>query len=215
VRPLDASQGRLAFAGAVSVVLHAGVLLSGIAQPPGFAHKRSVGGFQPLILRLVPENVQPPAAAPSSQPSDPRPASIAAPRAPREAAAEEQQATRTPPAAGPSASRGPLAPSGYYSARDVDVRATPIGEIEPSSPDLTGTVTGYVVLRLQINAQGTVDRIIVDKAVPDYAFGPGTFASFERARFEPARKNGQAVPSEMKVELHYQATRLPVPPQSR
>jgi TonB family protein len=99
------------------------------------------------------------------------------------------------------------ADSGYYAAKDVDVRAAPIGDIEPADPDLTGTIGGAVVLRLEISARGTVDRVIVVRADPDYAFGPGAFSAFERARFSPARKAGIPVPSEIMIELHYGTSR--------
>jgi TonB family protein len=97
--------------------------------------------------------------------------------------------------------------SGYYASKDVDVRAAPIGDIEPADPDLSGTIGGAVLLRLEISARGTVDRVVVVRANPDYAFGQGAFAAFERARFSPARKSGIPVPSEMMIELHYGTSR--------
>jgi hypothetical protein len=93
----------------------------------------------------------------------------------------------------------------YFSEKELDVRPVPVGDIVPDSPDFTGTVKGLVLLRLQINREGTVDRVIVVKAVPDHSFRPGTFWAFERARFIPAQRRGIPVNSELLIELRYGA----------
>lgn len=113
----------------------------------------------------------------------------------------------------PSASRGrPSEPARereakaqtvYYSAREVDVRAVPLAEIVPINPDVTGRESGTVVLRLFINAAGTVDNVMVQRAEPERAFSSALLLPFRNARFAPARKNGRAVASEMLVEVRY------------
>jgi TonB family protein len=115
-------------------------------------------------------------------------------------------ARATPPRPGPAAAGA--APEEkpetvYYSAREVDVRAVPLGEIVPVNPDLTGRESGSVVLRLQINSTGTVDNVLVVRAEPHRTFGPQIILPFKQARFLPARKSGVAVNSEMLIELRY------------
>lgn len=91
----------------------------------------------------------------------------------------------------------------YYSAREVDVRAVPLGDIVPINPDLSGRESGRVVLRLLINAGGGVDNVLVVEAQPAASFGPQLLLPFKQARFLPARKAGVAVNSEMLIELRY------------
>jgi len=91
----------------------------------------------------------------------------------------------------------------YYAAREVDVRAVPLADIVPANPDLTGRESGSVVLRLYINAKGTVDNVLIVKAEPYHTFGPALLLPFKQARFLPARKAGIAVNSEMLIELRY------------
>lgn len=93
--------------------------------------------------------------------------------------------------------------SAYFSDKEFDVRPVPVGEIVLDNPDLTGTVSGVVLLRLQINQEGRVDRVIVVRAVPDHSFRTGTFSAFERATFIPAIRHGIPVNSEILVEVRY------------
>lgn len=93
--------------------------------------------------------------------------------------------------------------SRYYSAREVDVRATPLSDIEPVNPDLTGRERGIVVLRVLINAAGAVDNVLVVRSEPQRTFGPELLMPFRNARFLPARKSGIAVKSQMLVEVRY------------
>jgi TonB family protein len=114
-----------------------------------------------------------------------------------------------PPAALPSPTQRTLAPassggdSPYYGAREVDVRARPLGEIQIANPDLTGTQRGIVVLKVLVNAEGRVDNVVVVRAEPYHTFGPGLLTPFLNARFSPARKGGLAVKSQLLVEVRY------------
>jgi TonB family protein len=205
------SAPRFALAMTASLTLHALVLAAtakGLA-PSGFAHARVEAGTEPLLARLVPSAPLQASVSPTEQ-STAALTSLAQNDAPQVRA----KPSRENPAKGSHylpPKDGAPSDSGYYSARNVDTTATPAGTIEPQNPDLTGTINGYVVLRLQINARGTVDRVIVVRAVPDYAFGPQAFAAFQQARFNPARKAGLPVPSEMLIEMHY-GTSLPESP---
>jgi TonB family protein len=207
---------RLGLAVAASIVLHAAVLWAVPSPATRFAHRRVFPESPSLTAQFVTGSLLESRTAPASD----KPVLIAL--APQPAAPELRPRDSQP--AGTSGSKNPESPrdpsppsdSGYFSQKNVDVRAAPIGEIEPANPDFTGTVSGNVTLRLQINARGLVDRVIVVRAEPDYAFGPGAFAAFEHAQFSPARIAGIPVPSEIRVEMHYgpaspEAKKAPVP----
>jgi protein TonB len=102
-----------------------------------------------------------------------------------------------------SARNTPAAEAIYYPARELDVRATPLSDIQLTSPDLTGRERGTVVLRLYINAQGGVDNVVIARAEPPRVFGPTLLQPFRAARFAPARKGGVAVASLLLVEIEY------------
>lgn len=108
---------------------------------------------------------------------------------------------RRPPSQEPPAASGGDSP--YYAAREVDVRARPLGEIQLSNPDLTGNERGIVVLKVLVNAEGRVDNVVVVRAEPFHTFGPGLLTPFLNARFSPARKGGRPVKSQLLVEVRY------------
>jgi len=207
-----AQHRRLAFAVALSLGLHVGVFWVSAATSGGFLHQRTLPGTTPLLARI---ETSPPVQLAVERPADT--AFLASTVSHEKTLKMRQSASRTEPLPVLASdnmlpARDPPSDSGYYAAKDVDVRAAPIGDIEPADPDLSGTIGGSVLLRLEISARGSVDRVVVVRADPDYAFGPGAFAAFERARFSPARKAGMPVPSEMVIELHYGASRSRQPP---
>jgi TonB family protein len=130
--------------------------------------------------------------------------------APRTSLQARLRVDPSPPAALASATPRAIAPtpavagdSPYYGAREVDVRARPLGEIQIANPDLTGTQRGIVVLKVLVNAEGRVDNVVVVRAEPYHTFGPGLLTPFLNARFSPARKGGLAVKSQLLVEVRY------------
>ena len=101
------------------------------------------------------------------------------------------------------------------SAEDVslaaaDTPAAPLGTIEPDYPQdpELHKLEGRVILRLLINERGAVDRVIVeDTGALPAAFGDVAAAAFLAARFDPARKAGAPVNSQMRIEVQFGATR--------
>ena len=176
-----------------SIGLHLG-LLAGAASlllPPNDHFLRDARRGPPLDVTLV-------AAAP--------PALMVDAALPPMADAVRVFSKRAPPRETPGAAREtPQAKpeTVYYSAREVDVRAVPLGDIVAINPDLSGQQSGVVVLRLLINAGGSVDNVLVVSAEPAATFGPEILLPFKQARFLPARKAGIAVNSEMLIELRY------------
>lgn len=186
---------RLAFSVAASIGLHLG-LLAGAASallPTNDHFLRDASRGPRLDVTLV-------AAAPPALVVD----AALPPMADAVRVFSRRAAPREPPGA---ARETPQAKpeTVYYSAREVDVRAVPLGDIVPINPDLSGRESGIVVLRLLINATGNVDNVLVLKAEPASSFGPQVLLPFKQARFLPARKAGIAVNSEMLIELRYGA----------
>lgn len=97
-------------------------------------------------------------------------------------------------------------PARYYLPREVDVRAVPLSDIEAVNPDLTGRQSGKIVLRILVNAAGTVDNVVVVSSEPQRTFGPAVLTPFRQARFTPARKGNVAVRSQLLIEVEYRGT---------
>lgn len=115
-----------------------------------------------------------------------------------EPAAEPRPGTRT---ARP-APRLPAEP--YIPADQLDVRPLIMTRVMPEFPaDLASGAHGRVVLRLFISAEGTLDTLQVAHAEPRGVFEQAALEAFARARFTPGRKNGQAVPSLILVEVTF------------
>jgi TonB family protein len=196
----DATE-RLGLCLAISMILHLAALFALAPGASVYAHAQAPGRFsEPRVLaRLVhAEQV-------SEAQAQPTPASAEAPQGSRPA-----DTPRPPsrPAPNPAAlDTGALGGHGeevaYYGEKELDVRPTPLDPIEPQDPDLTGKIRGRVLLMLQINRQGGVDKVIVVRAEPAYSFGPEAFAAFKRARFAPGRRGGIPVNSQILVEMQY------------
>lgn len=89
----------------------------------------------------------------------------------------------------------------YFAASEVDARATPQGAIYPEAPKGSEEQAGYLVLRLLISELGEVDGVDVLISEPEGVFDAAAVASFGRARFYPAMRQGFPVKSRMMVEL--------------
>lgn len=89
----------------------------------------------------------------------------------------------------------------YFAASELDVRAAPQGAIYPEAPKGSEEQAGYLVLRLLISELGGVDRVDVLISEPEGVFDAAAAASFSRAQFYPAMRQGFPVKSRMMVEL--------------
>lgn len=101
-----------------------------------------------------------------------------------------------------TAASPPLTPAlpHYYSAAHLDERPRPLTPIvlpEPADP----LVAAYVVVRLRIAETGVVDdaTVLVDDAPARTA--AGIAAVFGAARYAPGLRRGQAVKSELLIEV--------------
>lgn len=177
------------------------------AQPvpaPGPASSRPPA--QPLDP-LPPVRQEPahPQATPLPQPASPAaaPAQLALP------------AAATP--AGPGReSQGPvlnvplLADARYYTARELDVQPFALRRPQPVYPARAEEqgVAGRVVVRLHLEADGSISRTEVVTVAPGGAFGElfrkATLDSLREARFRPAQRNGQPVRAVVEIPVVFE-----------
>lgn len=97
----------------------------------------------------------------------------------------------------------PLPPAPEYRASGMDPPPRPLENIDLEYPPEAGTVEGTVLLRLLINASGTVDDVAVVRATPPGYFEASALKAFARARFSPGYFLGIAVKSQYYVEVGY------------
>jgi len=191
---------RLSAAVAVSLALHAAVVLAPSGPSPGSPLGRS-GAGTPLAARIVAVPAQPP-----MERASPAPATPARPAVEPEQAASARQATppSVPPPQAPEApALGlPGAPV-YYLQSELDVRAQMQGHVDPPYPATAPPDGGYVVLRLLISEEGQVERVLVVVAEPAGYFEQAAADAFAAARFFPGRRAGVAVKSQTFIELKF------------
>lgn len=91
----------------------------------------------------------------------------------------------------------------FYPANELDVRAMPLDWIEPVMPEgLPAEIQrGQVELEIRIDEFGVVDSVTVISADPPGWFDQAAISGFERARWQPAVRQGRFVKSLKRVEV--------------
>lgn len=86
----------------------------------------------------------------------------------------------------------------------LDVQPIVIQDVSSDPPELLGrSEVGTMVLTLLIGASGTVDDVTVESSdLPD-VFADVARRDFLGARFNPGMRNGQAVPSSLRIEVTF------------
>jgi len=99
----------------------------------------------------------------------------------------------------------PLPLDKYYTAREVDVRAEQINEVNLVYPQLAYQmrVKGKVVLRIFINEQGDIDDVVILQASPTGTFEETALTATLALRFKPAIKDGRNVKSLKTIEVTF------------
>lgn len=92
----------------------------------------------------------------------------------------------------------------YYPARYLHRRTVPLKPIRPAYPRLTGDATGRVYLLMFVNERGTVDSYRILKAEPAGMFEDIVIASFVKETYAPGLITGQAVKSQLLVEVSFE-----------
>jgi len=206
--PPPPSHNLIAAALAISLLLHASLMLTGGTPAGSLGVAGRADEHAPrrtwLSARLAPP-------APKALP---RPERIMPTAPPEPAAPEEVPAPPEPPpmASAPAGEAGfGLLPteipqpeeSTYFKPAELDTRAVPIAPIDPR-PEVSARVPVIIRLEIFISATGTVDKVEVRSvSVEGY---PTDFAvrAFKDARFDPAKIAGAAVPSRKTIELSYE-----------
>jgi len=181
---------RLAWAIAVSVALHAAIILAVHPSP------RVSRPHEPaLTARLVS--------------AEGRSAARSAVAPVKAGPAEQAREAEAPPAS--LALPAPPAPaSRYFLASELQQQPVPLQSVEPQAPAESGTREGYVRLRVLINERGDVDEVSVVHAEPAGVYEKSAIAAFANAKFSPGVRFGAAVKSQLLVEVQFRLENRPV-----
>jgi protein TonB len=198
---------RLGGAFAVSLGLHLSAALALEALPwaaPGAgrgAPERGAARMQAAI------RYAPPPATPVPAPASIESPQAAAPPAPAGPAAAEK------PSASDAARGQPGAPAPYFASRDLDVRPTVVGRVDPPYPNdaYLREIAGRVVVRLFISEKGTVEKAATLLAEPPGYFEEAVERAFLAARFNPGMKGGRPVKVQLVVEVRYDSPQPTLP----
>jgi protein TonB len=176
-----ASSARINLAAALlaSMTMHAllvAALEAQLGTRMGAVSLDSFGAPLRAILRTT--------AAPSVQPSV--------------AAADKPQSTET--------GERPLLPrQRYYLVRELDVRPGIKTRVDPEYPEAAARrfLGGKVVISLDIDETGKVERVRTVRASPPGYFDESAARAFRAARFTPGIKDGRAVKVRMVLEITF------------
>ena len=93
----------------------------------------------------------------------------------------------------------------YYAARDLDIYPSPAIPLRFGYPPhlMPAGPTGSVLLSVKVDESGVVDHAAVIAADPPGHFEDHTRSVLAAARFNPARRAGRAVKSQVMVRVDY------------
>lgn len=180
----------------ISAALHS-LLLLGINYYSGSGGGRLVApdllGAAPLQVRLDGFLAPPSDDTVTVTPSEPSPPSVLSPA--ESLPAQRDAATQLAP--------GRPHPEAYVRAGDLDVRPQIRDRVMPVYPETAGNLAGKVIIKVFINASGTVDEVAVVRADPPGIFDESAISAFGAARFTPGMKGQRAVKSLLVLEVSY------------
>jgi len=91
----------------------------------------------------------------------------------------------------------------WYEAKDLDLYPQPLAPVRPVYPPSAPDIAGDVTLLAQIDEFGTVQGLSVVRAEPVGYFEEAALRAFERARFEPAQREGRPVRSRILIKVRF------------
>lgn len=106
---------------------------------------------------------------------------------------------------------GLIAGPWYYTARYLHRRPSPLKPIRPAYPEEADSVRGTVVIRLLISPEGSVDSYKIEAATPEGLFEASVVEAFAKASYVPGAINGQAVRSQLLIEVSFEPGLSPQP----
>jgi TonB family protein len=104
---------------------------------------------------------------------------------------------------------GLLDPLRYYATRELDVRPWIMERVEPEYPETAYRrfLSGKVVVQLDLDESGRVERAVALRAEPGGYFEEVAEKAFLAARFTPGIKGGRPVKVRMQVEVSFDSAR--------
>ena len=99
----------------------------------------------------------------------------------------------------PALRDGPI----YHLPSELDRRPRLHTRVEPEYPRVAPPEGGYVLLRLLISEQGTVERAVVIAASPEGVFEDAAVEAFSRGQFSPGMLRGVPVKSQVMIEARF------------
>lgn len=132
------------------------------------------------------------------------------------ASAGESAGAAAGAAPGAQAHPGLLDPLRYYTTRELDVRPWIMERIEPEYPERAYRrfLSGRVVVQLDLDESGRVERAVAVRADPGGYFEEAAEKAFLAARFTPGIKGGRPVKVRMQMEVSFESARPLEPGQS-
>jgi protein TonB len=198
--------GRLTLGLLASALLHLALLVSFAPTTPRFSLPTPFQvEIQPSPGRAVEIEPGPESREPKGEITIPQPSELAGP--PAELAPPRKP--EPPPApvavAPPAPIEAPLPLDKYFTAREVDVRAEPLNEVDLVYPKRAyqHRTRGQVRLTLYINQDGELDKVDVVHAVPPGVFEEAALEAARALRFSPATKWGRPVKSVKTIEVTF------------
>ena len=191
-----AATTRLAVWIAISTVVHLFMALS-----INLRVASRLAGPEPLLVEIQ-RAVQPEVDAEITVPGSSGHAGIAAAATPPAETRPQAQSLNSA-AARKAAVQLDLPLDKYFTAREVDVRASQINEVVLIYPQRAYEMRlqGKVVLRIFINENGGTDMISVLAAMPPGVFEEVVLTAARELEFSPAIKNGRNVKSQKTIEV--------------
>ncbi len=188
---------------AVALALHAGLLLTAMAQGPAVKPGRAWRTGDPVQVKLQPQLA--PRSAVSSE--------LAAHPAehPAEATSARGAETDAQPAPVPTEASGAAGEDRYLPRPLLSVPPRTLAPIVVAYPEGSAQLDhASVVLSLFIDEHGVVNRVRVDEGeqLPK-SFQEAAMSAFRDARFAPGELEQQAVKAHIRVEVRFDAGPLP------
>lgn len=111
--------------------------------------------------------------------------------------------------------RSVIAGPRYFTAAELDQRPAAVSAIDLEYPAAGPPRAGYLVARILINEHGRADGVQILVSDPAGAFDRLVTEAFAAGRYQPGRKNGVAVKSQMIVEVKFEPESPPgeMPPE--
>jgi TonB family protein len=91
----------------------------------------------------------------------------------------------------------------YFQRAQLDARPYLVTRVAPEYPPGVPPTGGKARIRLFINERGFVDHVAVVESTQPEKFGEAAASAFRTAQFEPGRRRGAAVKSQMLIEMKF------------